>query len=403
MNIKNTPKTNFQKLKQNYSNEKKHFYNLYKNPFIDLTDDEEETKKIKKIKKMQENEIKKENYRKMKNITFKVVQIYQENFFKLFSREFIFHKYKIFNQELNGFYSSDKMQKLFENLFKNYNNMFIKKIPKKNNSYNDIRDNRINTMPLINNRNIDTINTPSNNTIKKYSSLDNLLNSLKNQVIMQRKKLNNNLFITNVKNEIEKNKNKSYLKDYDSELDNNIIRNFSPINLKNNSKYNSLNVKEVKNEDKNSDNNLYLFKNLQIYNRLNKLINFDNNKKIKEKKINAKLMNIDKDKIKNKSKINYLLLNDNKKEESQNIFHNPNLRNRNNIIIRNNDKIRFKNNSFDFEIKRNQNINEILINKYSQNLLNKLKIIDKPGHNYPNDINNINTILLNKNHYKERK
>ena len=112
---------------------------------------------------------------------------------------------------------------------------------------------------------------------------------------MQRKKLNNNLFITNVKNEIEKNKNKSYLKDYDSELDNNIIRNFSPINLKNNSKYNSLNVKEVKNKDKNSDNNLYLFKNIQIYNRLNKLINFDNNKKIKEKKINAKLLNKDKD------------------------------------------------------------------------------------------------------------
>ena len=400
---RNIQKTNFQKLKQNYFNEKEHFYNLYKNPFIDLTDDEEDTKKIKKLKRIHENEIKKENFRKNKFNTFKVIPIYQENFFKLFSREFIFHKYKIFNQELNGFYSSDKMQNLFENLFKNYNNMFIKKIPKKNNSYNDIRDNRINTMPLINNRNIDTINTPSNNTIKKYSSLDNLLNSLKNQVIMQRKKLNNNLFITNVKNEIEKNKNKSYLKDYDSELDNNIIRNFSPINLKNNSKYNSLNVKEVKNKDKNSDNNLYLFKNIQIYNRLNKLINFDNNKKIKEKKINAKLMNIDKDKIKNKSKINYLLLNDNKKEESQNIFHNPNLRNRNNIIIRNNDKIRFKNNSFDFEIKRNQNINEILINKYSQNLLNKLKIIDKSGHNYPNDINNINTILLNKNHYKERK
>ena len=109
-----------------------------------------------------------------------------------------------------------------------------------------------------------------------------------------------------------------------------------------------------------------------------------------------------KDKIKNK--INYLLLNDNKKEESQNLLNNYNLKNRKKIIIPNNDKIRFKNNSFDFEIKRKQNINEILINKYSQNLLKKLKIIDKYGYNSQNDIiNNSRVILLDKNHYKERK
>ena len=395
---RNIQKTNFQKLKQNYFNEKEHFYNLYKNPFIDLTDDEEDTKRIKKLKRIHENEIKKENFRKNKFNTFKVIPIYQENFFKLFSREFIFHKYKIFNQELNGFYSNDKMQNLFENLFKNYNNMFIKKISKKNNSFNDIRNtNRNNTMALINNKNFDTINIPSKNTIRKYSSLDNLLNSLKNQVIMQRKKINNNLFITNIKNENEKNKNKSYLKDNDSDIDNNIIRNFSPINLKNNSKCNSLNVKEEKNIDNN--NNLYLFKNLKIYNKLNKLLNFGKNSAIKENKINKKLMK--KDKIKNK--INYLLLNDNKKEESQNLLNNYNLKNRKKIIIPN-DKIRFKNNSFDFEIKRKQNINEILINKYSQNLLKKLKIIDKYGYNSQNDIiNNSRIILLDKNHYKERK
>ena len=380
---------------------KKHFYNLYKNPFIDLTDDEEETSRIK-------NKERRDNLLNNKLFTCKVIPIYQEDFYNMFSREIIFHKYKIFNQELKGFYSDKRMKTLFENLFKNYNNMFTKKIINRNRTFSDIRNkNRMNTMPLLSNqnrkKNNDYYNPSSINRFKKYSSLDKVLNSLKNQVLIQRKKFNNNMYMANLKkydseNEKNTNLNISYIQDniIDSNSNknnnnNNLIQDLSLKSLKDGEKYNLLNIKRKKSI------NFRLFENLKIYKKINKLKIIKEINKNKITKNNKHL--IHKDEL---SKINKnLSLNNNNKGSNNSLFK-YHLKNKNNSLNQINEHIINRNNSFDFEIKKieNKNINELLINKYSQNFLKKLKSIEKNKLNKPNSLNDINknySIEINKN------
>jgi hypothetical protein len=326
----------------------------------------------------------------------------------MFSREIIFHKYKIFNQELKGFYSDKRMKTLFENLFKNYNNMFTKKIINRNRTFSDIRNkNRMNTMPLLSNqnrkKNIDYLNPSSINRFKKYSSLDKVLNSLKNQVLIQRKKFNNNMYMTNLRkydseNEKNTNLNISYIQDniIDSNSNknnnnNNLIQDLSLKSLKDGEKYNLLNIKRKKSI------NFRLFENLKIYKKINKLKIIKEINKNKITKNNKHL--IHKDEL---SKINKnLSLNNNNKGSNNSLFK-YHLKNKNNSLNQINEHIINRNNSFDFEIKKieNKNINELLINKYSQNFLKKLKSIEKNKLNKPNSLNDINknySIEINKN------
>ena len=375
---------------------KKHFYNLYKNPFIDLTDDEEETKRIKKIEKRDLNN---------KLFTFKVIPIYQEDFYNMFSREIIFHKYKIFNQELKGFYTDKRMKTLFENLFKNYNNMFTKKIINRNRTFSDIRNkNRMNTMPLLSNqnrkKNIDYLNPSSINRFKKYSSLDKVLNSLKNQVLIQRKKLNNNVNMTNLKkydseNEKNTNLNNSSIQgnifDSNTNKNNNLIQDLSLKSQKVGDNYNLLNIKGKKSI------NFRLFENLKVFKKINKLKIIKDSNKNKITKNHKHL--IHKDEL---SKINKNLSLNNNYKDSNNLLFKYHLKNKNNSLNQINEHIINRNNSFDFEIKKieTKNINELLINKYSQNLLKKLKSIEKNKSNKPNSLKDINknySIEINKN------
>ena len=375
---------------------KKHFYNLYKNPFIDLTDDEEETKRIKKIEKRDLNN---------KLFTFKVIPIYQEDFYNMFSREIIFHKYKIFNQELKGFYTDKRMKTLFENLFKNYNNMFTKKIINRNRTFSDIRNkNRMNTMPLLSNQNRkkynDYYNPSSINRFKKYSSLDKVLNSLKNQVLIQRKKLNNNVNMTNLKkydseNEKNTNLNNSSIQgnifDSNTNKNNNLIQDLSLKSQKVGDNYNLLNIKGKKSI------NFRLFENLKVFKKINKLKIIKDNIKNKITKNHKHL--IHKDEL---SKINKNLSLNNNYKDSNNLLFKYHLKNKNNSLNQINEHIINRNNSFDFEIKKieTKNINELLINKYSQNLLKKLKSIEKNKSNKPNSLKDINknySIKINKN------
>ena len=375
---------------------KKHFYNLYKNPFIDLTDDEEETKRIKKIEKRDLNN---------KLFTFKVIPIYQEDFYNMFSREIIFHKYKIFNQELKGFYTDKRMKTLFENLFKNYNNMFTKKIINRNRTFSDIRNkNRMNTMPLLSNQNRkkynDYYNPSSINRFKKYSSLDKVLNSLKNQVLIQRKKLNNNVNMTNLKkydseNEKNTNLNNSSIQgnifDSNTNKNNNLIQDLSLKSQKVGDNYNLLNIKGKKSI------NFRLFENLKVFKKINKLKIIKDSNKNKITKNHKHL--IHKDEL---SKINKNLSLNNNYKDSNNLLFKYHLKNKNNSLNQINEHIINRNNSFDFEIKKieTKNINELLINKYSQNLLKKLKSIEKNKSNKPNSLKDINknySIEINKN------
>lgn len=377
---------------------KKHFYNLYKNPFIDLTDDEE-TSRIK-------NKEKRDNLLNNKLFTYKVIPIYQEDFYNIFSREIIFHKYKIFNQELKGFYSDKRMKTLFENLFKNYNNMFTKKIINRNRTFSDIRNkNRMNTMPLLSNqnrkKNNDYLNPSSINRFKKYSSLDKVLNSLKNQVLIQRKKFNNNVYMTNLKkydseNEKNTNLNISYIQDNiidsnSNKNNNNLIQDFSSKSLKAGENYNLLNIKGKKSI------NFRLFENLKIYKKINKLKIIKDNNKNKITKNNKHL--IHKDEL---SKINKILSLNNNNKDSKKLMFKYHLKNKNNSLNQINEQIINRNNSFDFEIKKieTKNINELLINKYSQNFLKKIKSKEKNKLNKPNSLNDINknySIEINKN------
>ena len=378
---------------------KKHFYNLYKNPFIDLTDDEEETSRIKKKEK-------RDNLLNNKLFTYKVIPIYQEDFYNIFSREIIFHKYKIFNQELKGFYSDKRMKTLFENLFKNYNNMFTKKIINRNRTFSDIRNkNRMNTMPLLSNqnrkKNNDYLNPSSINRFKKYSSLDKVLNSLKNQVLIQRKKFNNNVYMTNLKkydseNEKNTNLNISYIQDNiidsnSNKNNNNLIQDFSLKSLKDGENYNLLNIKGKKSI------NFRLFENLKIYKKINKLKIIKDNNKNKIAKNNKHL--IHKDEL---SKINKILSLNNNNKDSNKLLFKYHLKNKNNSLNQINEQIINRNNSFDFEIKKieTKNINELLINKYSQNFLKKIKSKEKNKLIKPNSLNDINknySIEINKN------
>ena len=356
------------------NHKKKNYYNLYKNPFIDLTDDEEDSKS-KRFKNNKENNIKKQIF------TFKVIPIYQEGFYNLFSREIIFHKYKIFTQEINGLYTNKRMKELFENLFKNYNNLYNKKLIKKNASYDKINKNRINTMPLFDNNNnesnIDLINQ-SNKTRIKYSSFEKILNSLKNDVLMQRKKINNKINNKEFFPKLNKNiiNKKPYLRDTIN-FDNYkyISKNLSPINLRKNKNFNSLNLNEEKKE---KNNEFILFHNYKIHKQL-KNFNNDNKTKIKALKINKKFLN------KDESFKKRYLFGRNKQSSDGNILFKYYIRNKNKTLLKESNKVKNKNSSYDFDINKDNNRDiEFLINKYSQNLLKKLTIAKNQKHNSSN-------------------
>ena len=363
------------KLNHKKSTHKKHYYNLYKNPFIDLTDDEEDTKRV-------QIEIERENKRinKFSNINFKIIPIYQEDFHHKYSLDSIFHRYKIFNKEIKGLYSNKRMTTLFENLFKNYNNMFYKKTLNRNRTFSDIKNkNRMNTLPLLSNpnnkRTIDSLNSTSINRFKRYSSLDNILNSLKNEVFNQRKKINNKILINLNKN---KNMNISYIKDNiidsnNNRTNNNLIQNLSTNNLKNKSNYNSLNL--IK---RNNINDLHILKNLTFHKNMKK-------KKIishKDKEIIRELNKyfVHKGEFENKRN-NISLINNNKNTNSLLKYY---LKNKNKLLIQIHDKIPNINNPLSFENKKGNkmSVNEILIKKYSKYLSPRIKLKEHPINNY---------------------
>lgn len=376
------------------SPQKKHYYNLKENPFIDLTDDEEEEKKSK---------IMKEIPRKIKYFKFRIMPIYQEDFYNLFSRQFILHKYDVFNQEINGLYTSKRMKQLFENLFRNYNNLFLKKIPYKNKTIFDIKNkNRINEIkPLFNeqqnNEKINSLNIDNTKQqkMKRFSSLETMLDSLKNRVIMQRKQLlNNKLLLNNNSNNSKNNliKTSSINKNLDINnfnFDNKKInRNFFPI-LKSNSTI------KLDNKEKIEFNNLKLKHRLK--NKSKNINNSDDNRKYKIIKLNQ-LLKKDISKLENRKNIVNIKVKN--KRPKDNIFFKDYIKYKNkSLIIPDKNKIKNKNNSYDFAINNEdkEKIKDFLINKYSQHFFMKLKLIDNPELNSSFDINSMNSILLNKN------
>ena len=386
----------------NIIDKKRNYYNLYENQFIDLTDDEED---IKKIKKREEKHLNREIIKKNKFLSYRIIPIYQEDFYSVFSRENIFHKYEVFNQEIKGLYTNKKMQQLFENLFNNYNNNFNKKISRMNKtfSYTNYK-NSINFIPSLNSKNKkDSFHILNKNKIKKYTSIGKIIDKLKKKILIQRKQLNKNILLTinNKKLENEKNNfinklnknssdiNKSgYIKhnlnNYSS-IHINKINNYSIIKSKKNSDLNSYNSK------RNDNNNIYT-----SLKKISKIKNIDKRNKIKKITINKNIFNnINKRYNINKKKE----ISPNIKNSSEEILNKYHLNN-DKLVIKRNDLKFNKNFSYDLHYKSidKRNINKILINKFSKSLLLKMKLFNNINFNSSIDMNNINSILLNENH-----
>ena len=336
-------KTNYKKSfikRKNKSCPKKGFYDLYKNPFIDLTDDEKDNIKIHKI---EENSS--QNGKKNKNNIIKIIPIYQEEFCTIFERENIFNKYKIFNQKLKGDYKF--INKIFENLFKKNKNLYKKEIFDNNNQKNN-RD-------ILSERNYKIKNDISNfegyKNINKYSSLENMLESLKIKILLQRKRLINNLLKNNSKKyEKDKNNNskenfykfilfnkrKKLNQDGTNRIEKEKNKLFLDKKFRNNSDCQFLTIKN----DRPKNNCIYkLFNNLKFHNKSSKIKEYKTNLRDKIIKLNEYLKN--ENSIKRNNIATIIIT------EKKNLFHN--------ICLNNNNK-------------NNKNINnykkgELIINK----------------------------------------